>query len=34
MRNKIISEWGNNEEKRLDISWSSMVNGGEREGEE
>lgn len=32
MRYKIISEWSNNEEKRLDISWSSMVNGGEREG--
>lgn len=31
-RCKIISEWSNNEEKRLDISWSSMVNGGERQG--
>lgn len=34
MRTRSTSEWRNKEEKKLDISWSSMVNGGERQGKE
>lgn len=34
MRLRIISEWRTNEERILDISWSSMVNGGERQRKE